>query len=81
MESLDECQERKAKRAKQLLSPSGSLAVLERSARKDKSGDDFLLCLQFITYLTASFMLLPKMSSAGKARARGHVKFVTPVLS
>ncbi|XP_063387515.1 uncharacterized protein LOC134673456 [Cydia fagiglandana] len=32
MESLDECQQRKAKRAKQLLVPTGSVAVLERSS-------------------------------------------------
>jgi hypothetical protein len=34
MESLDECQERKAKRARQLLTPTGSVTVLERSSPK-----------------------------------------------
>ncbi|KAL4707346.1 hypothetical protein ACJJTC_005275 [Scirpophaga incertulas] len=36
MESLDECQERKAKRARQLLTPTGSITVLERISPKNQ---------------------------------------------
>ncbi|XP_045776460.1 serine-rich adhesin for platelets [Maniola jurtina] len=35
MESLDECQERKAKRARQLLTPTGSVNLLERISPKE----------------------------------------------
>ncbi|CAH2044867.1 unnamed protein product, partial [Iphiclides podalirius] len=39
MESLDECQERKARRARQLLTPTGSVNILERISPKDKAAD------------------------------------------
>ncbi|XP_052744065.1 homeobox-like protein HDP1 [Bicyclus anynana] len=35
MESLDECQERKAKRARQLLTPTGSVNIIERVSPKE----------------------------------------------
>ncbi|XP_013135484.1 PREDICTED: uncharacterized protein LOC106100969 [Papilio polytes] len=39
MESLDQCQERKAKRAKQLLTPTGTVNMLERTSPKEKDTD------------------------------------------
>ncbi|XP_068619057.1 ankyrin repeat domain-containing protein 12 [Battus philenor] len=39
MESLDQCQERKAKRARQLLTPTGSTNLLERVSPKEKGVD------------------------------------------
>ncbi|XP_014355771.2 general transcriptional corepressor trfA [Papilio machaon] len=36
MESLDQCQERKAKRARQLLTPTGTVNMLERISPKEK---------------------------------------------
>ncbi|XP_013170567.1 PREDICTED: uncharacterized protein DDB_G0287625 [Papilio xuthus] len=36
MESLDQCQERKAKRARQLLTPTGTVNMLEKTSPKEK---------------------------------------------
>lgn len=66
MESLDECQERKAKRARQLMSPTGSLAVLERKNPKGNSPLQLLLSQPHLPYGTSSKFIMEVLGLSSK---------------